>query len=159
MNGAVTRRARPDDADDLAALDAACFDVGWDGPSLRALLAGELTVAWRRDVGNELAAAVLVRCVAGEGEILRIAVAPGHRRQGHARALMSALIADLAPSLSHGLHLEVRASNTAARTLYASLGFADVGRRPRYYVAPPEDAVLMRREATRDARDGVLHGL
>ncbi len=147
MTAAVTRRATPDDADDLAALDAASFDIGWDAASLRAMLAGELTVAWRRDAGDELTAAVLVRCVAGEAEILRIAVAPGHRRHGHARALMSTVIADLAPSLTHGLHLEVRASNTAARTLYASLGFADVGRRPLYYAAPPEDAVLMRRAA------------
>jgi ribosomal-protein-alanine N-acetyltransferase len=153
------RRATPDDAAALAALDAACFDIGWDAASVRALLAGELTVAWRRDAGDELAAAVLVRCVAGEGEILRIAVAPGHRRQGHARALMSAVIADLAPSLPHGLHLEVRASNTAARRLYASLGFVDVGCRPQYYVAPMEDAVLMRRGADAGARADVLHTL
>lgn len=144
MSLAQTRRATAADADALAALDATCFDIGWDAAAMRTLLSGELTLAWRRDVGDQMAAAVLVRWVAGEGEVLRIGVAPAYRRQGHARALMTAVIDELGPSLTHGLHLEVRASNVAARALYTTLGFEDVGRREHYYVAPVEDAVLMR---------------
>ena len=40
-------------------------------------------------------------------------------------------------------YLEVRESNTAARTLYESLGFVQTGYRPRYYSQPEEAAVLM----------------
>ena len=39
--------------------------------------------------------------------------------------------------------LEVRVSNTAARSLYAKKGFSDVGIRPGYYEKPREDAVIM----------------
>jgi ribosomal protein S18 acetylase RimI-like enzyme len=42
------------------------------------------------------------------------------------------------------MFLEVRASNAAARALYASAGFVAVGRRARYYRDPDEDAVVMR---------------
>ena len=41
------------------------------------------------------------------------------------------------------LGLEVRASNSAAMTLYNEFGFQIVGRRPRYYADNKEDAVLM----------------
>lgn len=143
MSLAGTRRATMADASALATLDAACFDVGWDADSIRGLLSGALTRGWRLDVGDELVATLLVRVVAGEGEVLRLAVAPAWRRQGHARTIMRAAMAHLGPNLPYGLHLDVRASNVAARTLYASLGFVETGRRPAYYVAPVEDAVLM----------------
>ena len=39
------------------------------------------------------------------------------------------------------MHLEVRPTNAAAITLYESLGFAQTGRRRRYY--GDEDALLM----------------
>ena len=44
----------------------------------------------------------------------------------------------------HYASLEVRDGNTAARALYATAGFAPVGRRPRYY-ADGEDAVTYHR--------------
>ena len=39
--------------------------------------------------------------------------------------------------------LEVRPSNTAARSLYSKFGFQEVGRRPRYYRETNEDALIM----------------
>ena len=41
------------------------------------------------------------------------------------------------------LFLEVRASNTAAKNLYKSLGFLETGVRRGYYHGPAEDALLM----------------
>jgi ribosomal protein S18 acetylase RimI-like enzyme len=40
--------------------------------------------------------------------------------------------------------LEVRAGSAGARELYRGLGFGEIGRRPRYYASPEDDAVLMR---------------
>jgi ribosomal-protein-alanine N-acetyltransferase len=39
--------------------------------------------------------------------------------------------------------LEVRPSNAGARNLYRSHGFVEVGRRPNYYSAEGEDAIVM----------------
>ena len=42
--------------------------------------------------------------------------------------------------------LEVRASNTAARHLYATLGFVETAVRPHYYTKPEEDGIILWRE-------------
>jgi ribosomal-protein-alanine N-acetyltransferase len=42
------------------------------------------------------------------------------------------------------LYLEVRDSNMAARALYASRGFVEIGRRRDYYRRPREDALVLR---------------
>ncbi len=75
-----------------------------------------------------------------ECEILNIAVAPGFRRQGVARALLSVLIR----TWQGALFLEVRESNRAAQSLYKSLGFQAVAMRPGYYSAPPECAIVLK---------------
>lgn len=80
-----------------------------------------------------------VRSVLDELHITTIAVLPEHRRRGHARALIGAALATYPDA--RFVHLEVRPTNRTARALYASLGFRETGRRPRYY--GDEDAVLM----------------
>ena len=85
----------------------------------------------------------MLRVVAGEGELLRIAVHPDTRRQGVGRALLRAVLSAVADACPLGVFLEVRASNVAARHLYAREGFVEHGRRRDYYHAPREDAILM----------------
>jgi len=128
----------------LATLDANCFEVPWNEAAMRALLDDGLTRGWaiRTSVGEVLAAA-LVRLVADEGEILRLAVAPAHRRRGLATRLLRDVRTAIAAACPDGLHLEVRAANVAARHLYASAGFRDVGQRRDYYQSPRDDAILM----------------
>ena len=85
-----------------------------------------------------------ISLVADEAEIITVAVSPAHRRQGIARALMEHMLY-LAEDARASVYLEVRASNTPARELYRSLGFAETGVRKNYYTSPREDAVLMMR--------------
>jgi ribosomal-protein-alanine N-acetyltransferase len=79
----------------------------------------------------------------GLAELETIAVAPERRRRGLARQLFLVLMAELHTAGAREFILEVRASNHPALELYRSLGFAESGRRPRYYHDPVEDAVLM----------------
>ena len=44
------------------------------------------------------------------------------------------------------VHLEVRSSNLAARRFYEAVGFAEIGARRGYYEAPPDDAIVMKRQ-------------
>lgn len=87
---------------------------------------------------------VIGRSVLDEAEILNVGVAPPARRHGVARALVGALLAAFAGAAVRSVFLEVRASNVPARALYQSFDFREVGRRPRYYRRPVEDAVILR---------------
>ena len=81
-----------------------------------------------------------------EAELWNIAVAPAHRRQGIARALLQDNCRRLSDAGAHRFFLEVRESNLPARELYRSLGFALLSRRKDYYRNPKEDAhVLVRK--------------
>ena len=86
------------------------------------------------------------QAVLGESDMMNLAVRPDCRRRGIGRALVEALCEALRAEKAVSLTLEVRASNKPAKALYAALGFASVGRRPRYYSRPTEDAELFRKE-------------
>lgn len=58
-------------------------------------------------------------------------VLPEHRGRGHGRRLLESAAAQAKLRGVHALHLEVDRNNTAARELYASLGY---GLRDRYYL-------------------------
>lgn len=76
-------------------------------------------------------------------EVNNVAVAEDFRGQGFGRMLMNGLM-DLAELLGcQKVNLELRAANRTALALYQSLGFEPVGRRPGYYEATGEDALLM----------------
>ena len=80
-----------------------------------------------------------------EVNVNRICTHPAFRRQGVASRLFAALDAFCRPRGITRFFLEVRESNQAAQSLYAGVGFSEVGRRPNFYENPSEGAVLMLR--------------
>ena len=66
------------------------------------------------------------------------------RRRGLGTRLLHELFGVLRRQGGRALFLEVRESNAAARALYEKCWFVEVGRRPRYYLEPLEDAVMYR---------------
>jgi ribosomal-protein-alanine acetyltransferase len=80
--------------------------------------------------------------VADELQILNVAVAPQDRRRGVGAALVRDVVDYARHHAASRILLEVRASNEAARALYARLGFEPFHVRPRYY-DDGEDAVEM----------------
>jgi len=87
-----------------------------------------------------------VRALEGgaDADIQTIALDEAIRGQGRGRVLLRALIAAAIERGAKELFLEVRADNPVAEGLYASEGFAELGRRPRYYQPDDVDAVVMR---------------
>jgi ribosomal-protein-alanine N-acetyltransferase len=79
-----------------------------------------------------------------QAELETIAVAAAEQRRGMGRRLLDELVEKLSLAGVREVILEVRASNLPALALYRQLGFVETGRRPRYYQAPEEDAILMR---------------
>jgi ribosomal protein S18 acetylase RimI-like enzyme len=78
----------------------------------------------------------------GVGWITTLGVLPAYRRQGIARALLTACEDQLnQPRIS----LSVRRSNQAAIELYQSAGYHQTGVWPRYYIGG-EDALVLEKE-------------
>jgi ribosomal-protein-alanine N-acetyltransferase len=88
-----------------------------------------------------------------EMHILNLAVHPDYRRRGIARRLLAQGLARARTLGAELAWLEVRPSNRAARALYQSFGFKEVGRRPHYYDDTKEDALLLTLEWGQDEKD------
>jgi ribosomal-protein-alanine N-acetyltransferase len=81
--------------------------------------------------------------VIDELHINNLAVLPGWRRRGVARALLATVLAEARRLGAVRATLEVRASNQAARSLYERAGFRPAGLRRGYYTNPVEDALVL----------------
>lgn len=118
-------------------------------PWSEAQLAAEQTagngIAWAAESGNALCGYAFFRTCAPECELLHLVVAPERRRQGVGADVLQQALAYFAGTNFAACFLEVRASNQAARQLYAKFGFVQVGQRKKYYNQPVEDALLLRR--------------
>jgi ribosomal-protein-alanine N-acetyltransferase len=88
----------------------------------------------------------VARFAADEGEIANLAVREPTRRRGIGSMLLAGALKEGRRRGANNMYLEVRESNEAARQLYASRGFEEIGRRKRYYRHPEEDAVVLRYE-------------
>ena len=130
----------------VAELEKLCFSAPWSEKAIISELSNPLSLWVVAKEGDTVAGYVGSQLVLGEADMMNLAVLPIFRRQGVAKALVSQLIQRLMENDVHSLTLEVRASNEPAISLYASLGFTEVGRRPNYYSAPKEDALILRKE-------------
>jgi len=96
------------------------------------------------EVGGTIAGCVAVRPMDEDGvcEMKRLYVRPAFRRDGIGRALAAAIV-ETAQELGYDVvRLDTVESMTAARRLYASLGFEE---RDSYYHNPLPDVVYMER--------------
>lgn len=94
--------------------------------------------------GGSVCGYVIAAVVAGEAEILNLAVAP-QSRAAASEADSSTLDLESLASGERERFSRVRESNSAALALYTSRGFATLTRRARYYRNPVEDALVLRR--------------
>lgn len=130
----------------VARLERDCFSAPWSERSLLGELANPLSTWLVAMDGEALAGYIGSQSVLDEADMMNLAVAPEYRRRGVGAALTAALAAALQARGVAALTLEVRASNAPAIALYEKLGFVQVGRRPRYYEKPREDALILRKE-------------
>ena len=138
-----------DDVDPVAAIASQTPAQGWSAAEIA------------REVRETPSARYLVVVDAADGRVLGFAgmwlvvdiahvtnmgVHPQHRRRGLGRLLLRGLIDAALDGGTDAMTLEVRPSNAAARALYEEFGFYVSGERRRYYVDPPEDALIMTTE-------------
>jgi [ribosomal protein S18]-alanine N-acetyltransferase len=127
----------------IMAIQSACPEIAqWTKRDYARVVQGDMT-GWVAEEKNEAAGFIVARRVAGDLEILNFAVRQDARNRGTGAALLRASLDWGATSQGEKAFLEVRASNLAALRFYEHNGFEVTGRRPRYYSAPIEDALVL----------------
>lgn len=131
----------------MAALHGAAFEHqrGWTDTEITTLLENPYTRALTRPAGF-----ALIRTIAGESELLTLAVDPSNQRQGIARAIMQDWVTYISP-IAQSAFLEVAADNHPACALYGRFGFTLDSTRGGYYPrkgAQAVDALVLRLDLT-----------
>jgi ribosomal-protein-alanine N-acetyltransferase len=139
------------DAAALSVIESLVFPHPWNAVQLAAelRLPTALGVAFAAEGGaaatERVVAFALFRRLLDEAELLRLAVLPAWRRRGLAAALVEHGLAQLRATGVTSAFLEVRADNDTAIAFYERGGWAQAGRRARYY-PDGADALLYRRQ-------------
>jgi len=150
----VIRTATPGDLGAIMAIETASFPTdAWPENAM----AAELVSVHGRYIVEEEDGAIRgyagLRHLAGgtDSDVQTIAVAEEARGLGLGRALLGELLATAREHGAQEIFLEVRADNPVAQKLYESEGFAEIGRRARYYQPDDVDAVIMKCDLRRIA--------
>lgn len=137
------RRMEVGDLLRAAALEQSSFSQPWSEKLLAEGLNSPLDTYFVCTCENEIAGYCVLRVLADEGELQRIAVFSEYRRQGVGRKLMEAMLAAAREEGASSVSLEIRESNVGAMRLYEEYGFCQEAVRKKYYQEPEEDAVIM----------------
>jgi ribosomal-protein-alanine N-acetyltransferase len=138
------RPAVPADVERLLPIEQRCFSDPWSAGAFEETLRPPHGLGLVAERAGQVRGYLVARSVAGEGEILNLAVSPDARRRGLGDDLLEAGITALAAAGAREIFLEVREQNHAALELYRRRGFKPVGMRARYYRNPVEDAIVLR---------------
>lgn len=131
------------DVEQVLAIQAACPEIAqWTRWDYDRVARGEMA-GWVAEEQKSVVGFIVARQIAKEIEILNFAVSPEMRGRGVGAALLQEALAWAKTFEATHAILEVRASNAAALRFYQHHRFEVVGRRPRYYISPTEDALLL----------------
>jgi ribosomal-protein-alanine N-acetyltransferase len=119
--------------DEMAAIHAACFTTPkpWSAAEIASTLDGAFVF-----VLTEPSGFLIGRVVAGEAELITLAVDPSARKRGTGGRLVDGFLAEAKLRGAESVFLEVAANNLPAQSLYARKGFEPKGKRRGYYQTP-----------------------
>ena len=141
---ASCRRMTEGDIAFVMALDRETFFDPWNETTWRHELANPIA-SWYLVLDPEGAAQGYAGLwnVAGEGQVLRVAVRPEARCRGYGRLLTETLVQRAWDTGCTAVTLEVREGNKPAQAVYRRCGFTGAGVRPHYYANNDEGALIM----------------
>jgi ribosomal-protein-alanine N-acetyltransferase len=137
-----------DDIAKVLEIENASFNTPWS----RTSFLNELGCKYSRNYvlrcaqgydNTQIIAYICFRMIENEMQLLKIATAPGWRRQGAAARLIRDGMQLAKDVGACNVFLEVRPSNTKAIAFYKSFDFVIIGKRPNYYADTREDAFVM----------------
>ncbi len=136
------RDLEKNDINDILSLERMCFSDAWSEKMICDLLSSDIDAVYVLEHENKIIGYINARVVAGEGEIMRVAVASGHREKGYGKLLMDRAMYFFKGRKVAESTLEVRSANVAARALYESYGYRQEAVREHYYHNPDDDAII-----------------
>ena len=142
----IIRKMNRNDVRAIGEIEKLCFSDPWSENSILSEVDNPLSYWLVVEDNGTIAGYVGSQSVLDAADMMNLAVSPDYRRQGIGQVLVNALTDHLRQNNVIALLLEVRVSNEPAIALYQKLGFEQVGRRPRYYHNPREDALILRKE-------------
>lgn len=137
------RGMRYDDLDQITEIEKICFSLPWSKNSFEQELKNELAYYQCAEENGKIMGYMGMWKIIDECHITNVAMLPEYRNKGIASLLISKMIEICKCSEIQNMTLEVRQSNLPAISLYEKFGFVSVGKRPRYYMKPIEDAIIM----------------
>ena len=124
-------------------LDREAFFDPWSLETWQRELQNPIAVWIVEEVEREIVGYAGIWNVAGEAQVMRVAVRKALRNQGLGLLLTQELIQKAQEAGAEAMTLEVRESNIAAQKVYERCGFVSGGVRPHYYEDTGEGAVIM----------------
>ncbi len=142
------RRMREADLPRVMEIERAAFSHPWSEELVRRELGHDFSTVLLATAGEggPILGFAIVWTVHDELHVLNIATALEARRLGVARAVLEKVEGQGRAQGARVSMLEVRRSNAPAIALYRSMGYREVGVRPRYYAEDGEDALVMDKE-------------
>lgn len=139
----LIRGINHDDLDQIIEIERKCFSIPWSKVSYEKELENKLAYYQCAEESGIILGYMGMWRILNECHITNVAVLPQYREKGVATNLINKMIEICKCSEITQMTLEVRESNIPAINLYKKFGFLVAGKRPRYYQAPTEDAIIM----------------
>ena len=124
-----------------AEIESISLSTAWSEKQIRESIGNENSVYVVAVCGETVCGIGSMYCVAGEGQIMNIAVSPNFRRRGIAEGIMKFLDGEAVKRNCENITLEVAENNISALSLYEKCGYIAVGRRKGFYGGV--DALIM----------------
>jgi ribosomal protein S18 acetylase RimI-like enzyme len=149
LNEYTLQPARTADARRIAAMSQELIEAGlrpaWTAARITWHIRHSESIVLAARCGAETAGFAIMRYGDDVAHLNLLAVDPSHRRRGVGRRMMTWLEATALTAGTFVIGLELRASNEAAYTFYAGLGYRELGRIAGYYQGV-EPAIRMERD-------------
>ena len=143
---AVLRAMSTDDLGDVIGNEQDSYSHPWSEGIMRDCLRVGYS-CWVCELDGVVVGHAVMSVAVGEAHLLNICIAPPWQGRGLGRLLLRRLYRVAGENNADTVFLEVRESNTGARTLYEDEGFVEIGQRRGYYPAERgrEDAIVYAR--------------
>ena len=134
---------QPEDVDEVVAIEKQSFSDPWSKENFLAELELPFSWVWVAKIKNQLAGYCCCWEIEGELQIANLAVHPDFRNRGIGKNILQEILNRACQRKVKKVTLEVRESNQFGLKLYQAFGFAEAGRRKKYYRKPTEDGLIL----------------